>query len=583
VGAAFRRIRLDLVVAAAYLGAAVAIFERLWRHPGERLLANNFQDHAFFEWVLAHAAYCVTQLHNPLITTRLNAPDGVNMMANTSMLTMSIPLTPVTLIWGPSVSYVLVLTLALFGTATAWYYVLSRYLVSSRLAAFVGGAFCGFAPSMISHANGHPNLIGQFLLPLILVRVIKLREPGRAVRNGLCAGVLVVLQAFINEELLFLTALAFGVFVVGYAVSRPAQVRSAIPAFLRGAGVTTAFTLVLLAYPLYVQFFGPQRYDGLPAGIPDFSADLASFWTYPRQSLGGSKAVTYALAQNATEENTFFGWPLLMVLAVIVVWRRREPMVRALAATGAVFALGSLGRRVIVHGMDSGFAGPWALLAGAPVFHLIVPTRLALVLVPVVGALLAIAVDRIVVGVSAGTDSRRGAIGIATAWLAFLAAALLPIVPTPIPVADRPPTPHFITAGTWRQYVAEDQSLVTFPLGWYGQQDAMRWTAQQRLGFRIPEGYFLGPDPAIPRDTLFGTRPTLTSWLISDVEAKGRAPAVTEEQRQQARADAGFWHAAAVVVPVSHRNAEPMRQTLDQLYGPGRLVDDVWLWDVRDL
>jgi hypothetical protein len=124
---------------------------------------------------------------------------------------------------------------------------------------------------------------------------------------------------------------------------------------------------------------------------------------------------------------------------------------------------------------------------------------------------------------------------------------------------------------------------VTFPLGWYGQQDAMRWTAQQGLGFATPEGYFLGPDPAIPSQTLFGTRQRETSSLISDVDEKGWPVPVTEEQRAQAQVDARFWRAAAVVVPASRRSAEAMRQTLDQLYGPGSLVDDVWLWDVRQV
>jgi hypothetical protein len=36
--------------------------------------------------------------------------------------------------------------LGLTGTAAAWYFVLSRHLVRSGVAAFLGGAFCGFLP-----------------------------------------------------------------------------------------------------------------------------------------------------------------------------------------------------------------------------------------------------------------------------------------------------------------------------------------------------------------------------------------------------------------------------------------------------
>ena len=47
------------------------------------------------------------------------------------------------------------LTVGLAGTAAAWYWVLSRHLVTSRVAAWIGGLWCGFCPAMVAHANGH--------------------------------------------------------------------------------------------------------------------------------------------------------------------------------------------------------------------------------------------------------------------------------------------------------------------------------------------------------------------------------------------------------------------------------------------
>src|SRR5262249_49142157 len=123
-------------------------------------------------------------------------------------------LVPVTLLFGPQVAFALLLTLGLAATAGAWYWVLSRHLGTSRLAAAIGGGFAGFAPGLVNHTNGHPNLVAQFLVPFLVWRALTLRT----VRDGVLLGLLVTWQAFINEELLFLAGLAGLVFLLGYAL-----------------------------------------------------------------------------------------------------------------------------------------------------------------------------------------------------------------------------------------------------------------------------------------------------------------------------------------------------------------------------
>jgi hypothetical protein len=201
----------------AYLVAAVVLLGNLWRNPGGRMLLDNYQDQVWFEWLLTNGANSLAHFDNPLFSMKINAPYGLNLMANTSVLALAIPFAPVTWLFGADVTFVLVETLALAGTAAAWYFVLNK-LLNHRAAAAVGGAFCGFAPAMISQATGHPNLAGQYLLPLILLAVLRLGTPGRRpVVRGLILGGLVILQVFINEELLFLLAMALCIFLIVYA------------------------------------------------------------------------------------------------------------------------------------------------------------------------------------------------------------------------------------------------------------------------------------------------------------------------------------------------------------------------------
>jgi len=382
-----------------YLVGAVVVLHNLWADPGGVMVRDNYGDQVQFEWFLTNGANAVAHGENPLFTTKLNAPYGVNLMANTSMLALALTLAPVTLIFGADATFVVVDTLALAGTASAWLFVLHR-LLNHRVAAVIGGAFCGFAPAMISHANGHPNIAAQFVLPFIVLVVLRLGRPGGwHVRRGLVLAGLVVVQAFINEELLLFTALALGVFLSAYAVSRSREVGLRVRGALRSLATTTLAAGAALAYPLYHQFFGRGAYHGLPEDVVLYGTDLASYWSFARRSLGGDLRIVGALAQNPTEENSFFGFPLLLALAVVVVWLRRDAVVRALTVTGLVFAALSLGARPRLAGADLQVPMPWGVLDGLPLFDSVVPTRLALIVTPVVGCLLAIAVlqyDRLV-------------------------------------------------------------------------------------------------------------------------------------------------------------------------------------------
>jgi len=160
-----------------YLVGAVVVLHNLWADPDGVVLRDNYPDQVQFEWFLTNGANAVGHVENPLFTAKLNAPYGVNLMANTSMLALALPLAPVTLTFGAGATFVVVDTLALTGTAAAWCFVLDR-LLNHRAAAAIGGAFCGFAPAMISHATGHPNIVAQFVLPFIVLVVLRLGRPG---------------------------------------------------------------------------------------------------------------------------------------------------------------------------------------------------------------------------------------------------------------------------------------------------------------------------------------------------------------------------------------------------------------------
>lgn len=556
---------------AVYLVLAFWVTSGLWRHIGAFSMVNNLSDVPFFEWALVHATRIFTHGENPLFSPQLNAPNGVSMIANTGLLGLAVPLVPVTLLFGPAVAFTVLLTGGLAATAWAWYHVLSRHIVAGCWpAAFVGGLFAGFAPGLVSHANGQPDLVCQFLIPFIIWRTISLRSA----RDGVILGLLVTWQAFLDEELLFLTALGVAVFVAAYAIFRPAEVRVRAGPFGSGLGTALLTTAVLLAYPLWFQFSGPQSYRGLPGSVLAYGTDLRAFAAFSQTSLvrHGASRSSYGVPP---EENTFFGPPLLIAIGLIVAWLwRARVAVRALTAVALVFVVLSLGRTVTFGGRTVVRRGPTSVLGHLPLFNSAVPTRFGLALIPVVAILLAFSVQAAAAG--SAPWLRYG-------WALTLAAILLPIAPTPLLAAPAEPVPAFFTTGQWRQYMHGDQSVLSADSRiWTGAFTAMDWDDATGQQYRVAGGYFLGPDKH--GRGVFDAPARPTTALLTNIAYYGGNRSITSAQLAAFRADIRYWHTAIVVLGPDAPYHEQLRYALNQLTRrPARQVAGVILWDVRAL
>ncbi|SCE88082.1 hypothetical protein GA0070607_2724 [Micromonospora coriariae] len=574
--------RADLAAVLSFVVLGFWVTGRLWLEPGSGV-RDNRSDQSQFEWMMAHGARVVTHFAYPFHSDRMNVPDGVNLMANTSVLSVSLPMTPVTVLLGPRAAFLLFLTAGMIATATAWYFLLSRVLIGARGPAWLGAGFCAFAPAMVSHANAHPNIVSQFVVPLIIWRTLRLGEPGRWLRNGVLLALVIVWQAFLNLEILLMTAIGLGVIVGALAIGRP-ELRSRARPFLAGLAVAAGIAGVLLAYPLYVQFFGPGAYSGLSRLIRGYSSDLASFVAYSRESLAGSPRTAANLAKNPTEENSFFGWPLLVLVIALVWWLRRSVVVLGLAALGLFFAVLSLGRVIRFAGRDTGVPGPWAALENLPILHSVVPTRWALAITPIIGLLLAYGAER-ARELARSQPAARRQIRFVTATA--LTMALLPILPTPLPVARLDPVPAFVTSGAWRPYVTGGRSVVTLPLPDTNYAEPLRWSAATRLDMPLARGYFLGPDTRRnaekPRIALFTASPRPTSSFFGTIRRTGAVPPITPQSRVKAVDDLRYWRAGVVILG-PHEHEAALRRGMTELTGiQPTFTGGVWVWDVRPL
>jgi hypothetical protein len=559
----------DVATALVFVAFAFWLFHGLWPDPGTRVLAENVNDQALNEWFLAHGVTFWTGDFS-LVTSRLNAPDGVNLMSNASDIFYGVTMAPLTALFGPAVTFTLLMALNLAGTATGWYLLLARTLKLRRGAALVGGAIAGFGPGMIGQSNGHLHITAQWLVPLIVYWVIRLTRvttPRGILLTGLGLALSVCAQLFVGEEVLFLAALGIAVFGLAYAVRRPRWTRQVAPRLVSGLLVAGALSVALLAYPLWVQFAGRMHTPNAPFEAKYYYADLATYFLFSPLSIAGSADANH-LSSSPSEFNTYLGLPLIILVIAVVAWRFRSPVVMAGGAAFFVIGWLSLGPTVTIDGEPTDLPSLYTLLHHVPVVDSALPTRYALVLLPLSGVLLAYATHE---ALGAGRFLKY-AVPVA------VAAALLPCMPVPLATTAREPVPGFITSGAWRQCVPAGGVMVVVPAADPGDADLMRWPAKANAAFAIPQGFFIGPYGAGGR-TAMGIYPRPTAQLLTQVSDTGQIPPISDAQRVQARADLDYWKADCVALaPVANEPA--LRATLDQLFGPGKSIVDIWTWKI---
>ncbi|HZD99038.1 MAG TPA: DUF2079 domain-containing protein [Micromonosporaceae bacterium] len=584
--------RTNVLVALGYLLAAGVVTCRLWAAPNSTELTHNRADQVFFEWLLGYVSHAVTHGDNPLWTSMLNAPLGVNIAANTSITVLAVLLMPVTILAGPSVAFVTAITLNLAGSAYAWFWLFSRHVARTRTAAIAGGAFGGFAPGMIAHANGHLNFTACWLLPVLIWHLIRLTRPvrgrGRTIRDGALLGVLAAVQYSLCAETLFFLAMAVVVFVVAWTVQRPRAAMSIAAIARYRVIVAIVVGAALLAYPVWLQVAGPEAYHGSGFTHLGVWENITSFAAFPPQSLAGAAGWWTGSALNYGERDTFFGPVLCAALLVAVVVMNRRPAARrgdagrsrpevlALTVTAAAIAVVALGPRLQVGAWHSPIPLPWGAVDRLPFFDSALPGRSALLLIPIVALFIVAVVDHLL------ARPRRHATRRIAALVAV--AAFVPILPVPISTSPRAALPTFISAGMWRAYLPPGATVVSIPPSSWDSSDAQRWQTATGYAFPVEGGYFLGPGN--DGRSSIGPLSRPTSTLLTAVARDGARPTITDADRSAARADLIYWHAGLVVLPdptpgIDHAWAGRHDQLLKvgtELFGTPTRVADVWLW-----
>jgi hypothetical protein len=345
------RLAAEVAILAAFLAAGIAV---TW--PRAAYLAGRIplsSDQSQYVWSMWWVARQVVHLGDPWSTSYLAAPVGVRMGFDTLMPLPGALLAPVTLAFGPSVSYNL-LTIATPGLAGYAAYLVARTWLPNRLGSIAAGAFFGLSGMIAAQDWNHLHTaVGAIFLPLTLAAAVRLRR-APALRRGLLLGVVLGASALVDQESAVLALFIAAAVLVPWLVRGPGAAGSrALLAAAAAAVVIASPQLVAMAQQL-------AGSGGTGAGHPpasdylSYSANLQGlFGPSPRLARYGIESLAAARSgQTPDAAVATFGLVLtiLALTGLIVAWRRRGS--RRLAVGWLGFALLSLGPTLAVGSRD---------------------------------------------------------------------------------------------------------------------------------------------------------------------------------------------------------------------------------------
>jgi hypothetical protein len=492
------------------LGFAVAFFSEAWGDP-TTTWKGDLGDPEQFQLFLAWTPYALGHGLDPFVTHAVLYPGGANLMWNTAVFLPALLVSPVTVLFGPTVAYDVLMLLAPPVTAVAGYAAFRRY--AGRAGAATGGLLFAICPFFVAHAAGHLHLMLLALVPAMLLVLDELvvRQRWRWQVTGVLLGVVAAAQLLTAEEVLALDVLVAAIGIVLLAVTHP---RSILPR-LRYALAASATALVvfaaLAAYPLVVQFFGPDRVEHTIHATDWYVNDLLGVIAPAGQLVGWQWAhdVSRSWTGGPAEWNGYLGIPFLAVVLVMLAVRRR-PAVWFCAAMAALTLVLSFGSRLHVDGRSSWLPLPWTVVAKAPLLHQVLPARFGLYVGLFAAALMAIAVDAV-------ARSQRPVVSFAGGIA--VGAVLVSWLPHGWSTTTVEQPAYFTTGGGVHRIPSGSVAVVLPLVAGPNTEHAELWQARAGFPFQMPEGYLIVPGP-------HQGPPTATSLAFAEhAAATGSLPA----------------------------------------------------------
>ena len=335
----------ELAVLAGFLAAGVAVTWPLATYITGRLPATR--DVAVYVWDLWWVAHQVVHLQNPWSTTYMAAPVGLQLAYHTLVPLLGVVMIPVTLAFGPSAAYNLLL-IVLPGLSGYAMYRAARLWLPTRAGAIAAGAFFGLSGMVTYQDWYHINIAyGTLFLPVTLEAAVRLRRKP-TIGQGVILGVVLACCLLVNQESAVMALILAALVLAGWLV-RSGTLEVALTRLRAVVAAGTAF--IVAGSPQLIAMIQQTRSGGTASapgwlGYTTWVANVQDLFA-PSPRLAddpGLAGLGHVYFWQTTLENlNTFGvvLSLLAVAGLIVSWRRRSAWLLALLwLGGTALALG---------------------------------------------------------------------------------------------------------------------------------------------------------------------------------------------------------------------------------------------------
>jgi len=568
---------------ACYLALSVVLWWHVWSTHPTSTATCGCGDTSLFLWFLEWPAYAIAHGLDPFYSTALFHPAGVNLLANTSVLAVGVPLAPVTWLFGPVATLNVASTLAPALSALGMWWLLLRW-VRWMPAAFIGGLAFGFSPFVFENLAGSHLMTGLLVLvPLMVICLDELliRQRRRPVVAGAALGLLVALQFFVSTEVLamvvMMSAVGVALLVVSAAVRRRHEIADRGPHAIRGLAIAAAMATVLLAYPLWFALRGPAHLSGLvwPTIKPGSAGiRLSNLWHLHFMSgLENQMRATGGYQGPALPQPEYLGLGILLVLVFGVLIWRHDRRLRFFAVLGVIAVFLSLGLQP--------YWTPWRVLVHIPLIQNVIPGRFAAITSLCAAAMLGMVLDHVYGWVHSKSWHIAAVpvtLAVATLAVGSMAAAIVGNVPLTTTAVVLPR--WFVDAAS---HLPPGRVVLVVPAPFTLIQSAEDWQAVGGMHVALVGGSGPGSIPARAGKERAGQNVISAASVSFD----GPPPPTAANIRAVRSAIAG-WGVTDVVVPDPaslpryERGTSPAAAVGLLAVAIGRrprFHDDAWVWD----
>ncbi len=162
----------------SYLPLVTLGYLPVWTHWSSQLNGCNCWDQILQEWFIHWTPSAIAHGHSLLVTNYIDAPNGINVMWNASVLGLGALASPLTQTIGVVHTMAILMTLSLALSASAMFILLRRW-IRWLPAAWLGGLVYGFSTFALEESSsGRLIFVFMAIPPLIILAIDKLIQDG---------------------------------------------------------------------------------------------------------------------------------------------------------------------------------------------------------------------------------------------------------------------------------------------------------------------------------------------------------------------------------------------------------------------